>query len=295
LLTARSFQPCGVDAVLGVRGVLFKIGHKLIDLDRLEAEDRDVKTLRFQQGGQFRDFDRKALTIPARVLRDLVVSNRKGALSRRRKSGQHDDRHCRQAEELCRLVAALAGDECPVFSDQQGVGEAERHDAVGDLADLLAGMGPGITPIELDLIDRERLHPHGRALELATSRATGVAWNALPLRTLSAIRLLLAARVNSHVHSPKPVDMASAVFAPALRRPPPVQNHFELQFGALSLACALAIAIGAPSFTNGGPSPGIRANDPMGPPELHALQLACAQEFIHSAPTHRAAGQFDRW
>ena len=79
--------------------------------------------------------------------------------------------------------------------------------------------------------------------------------------------------------------MASAVFAPALRRPPPVQNHFELQFGALSLACALAIAIGAPSFTNGGPSPGIRANDPMGPPELHAPQLACAQEFIHSAPT----------
>jgi hypothetical protein len=26
-------------------------------------------------------------------------------------------------------------------------------------------------------------------------------------------------------------------------------------------------------------------NNPMGPPELHALQLACAQEFVHSTPT----------
>ena len=26
-------------------------------------------------------------------------------------------------------------------------------------------------------------------------------------------------------------------------------------------------------------------NDPMGPPELHTLQLAGAQEFVHSAPT----------
>jgi hypothetical protein len=27
-------------------------------------------------------------------------------------------------------------------------------------------------------------------------------------------------------------------------------------------------------------------NDPMGPPELHTLQLACAQQFIDGAPTH---------
>ena len=91
-------QPLGLDAVLRVGGIIFKIGHKLIDLDRLEAEDRDIKALRFQQPGQLRYFDRKALTIPARVLRNLVVSNRKGALSRRRKSRQHDDRHFRQAE-----------------------------------------------------------------------------------------------------------------------------------------------------------------------------------------------------
>jgi hypothetical protein len=54
---------------------------------------------------------------------------------------------------LCCLVAALARDERPVLGDQQWVGEAERHDAVGDLADLLGGMGPGITLIEFDLTD----------------------------------------------------------------------------------------------------------------------------------------------
>jgi hypothetical protein len=205
-------QPRGGNTVLRVSAVFLKIGYKLIDLDPLEAQDRDIKALRFQQGGQIRYFDRQALTIPAGILRNLVVSNCERALSRRRKSRQHDDRHFRQAEQLCRLVAALAGDECPVFSDQQWVGEAERDDAVGDLADLLAGMGPGITPIKLDLIDRQRLHPHGRALEIAARHATGVA-SARPLRSLSAIRP--PTRVNSHARSPKPVDVASAVFAPA--------------------------------------------------------------------------------
>jgi hypothetical protein len=80
----RFLQPLGIDAVLRIGGIIFKIGHKLIDLDRLEAEDRDIKALRFQQPGQLRYFDRKPLAIPARVLRNPVVSNRKGALSRRR-------------------------------------------------------------------------------------------------------------------------------------------------------------------------------------------------------------------
>src|SRR4029450_12990259 len=97
---------------------------------------------------------------------------------------------------------------------QQWVGEAERHNAVCDLADLLAGMRPGVAPIELDLINRKRLHPHGRAFELARRRASGVAWHALPLRSLSKIRPPLAACVNSHVHPHEPIE--SAVCGPAL-------------------------------------------------------------------------------
>ena len=189
-------QPRGVNAILGIGGVRFKIGHKLVDLDWLEAEDRDIKALRFQQPGQLRYFDRKALTIPARVLGNLVVSNCKRALSRRRKARQHDDRHLRDAEALRCPVAALAGEERPIFSHQQWVGEAECGDAVCDLTDLLVGMGPGITPIDLDLIDRQRLHLHIRGLELAAWR--GVAWHALPLRSLSAIGPPPPAWVNSH-------------------------------------------------------------------------------------------------
>jgi hypothetical protein len=186
-------QPFGFDAVLRVGGINFKISHKLIDLDRLEAEDRDIKTLRFQRPGQLRYFDRKTLAIPARVLRNPVVSNRKGAPSRRRKSRQHDHRYLREAEELCCPVAALAGDECPIFSHQQWVDEAEGDDAVCELANLLGGVGPGVTPVELDLIDRQRLHPHIHRLELAC--------HALPRRSGSAIRLPPRPRVNSHVHS----------------------------------------------------------------------------------------------
>src|SRR4029077_14570452 len=137
--------PIGVDPVLRVGRVRFKIGLKLMDLERLEAEDRDFESLRFQQSGQLRYFDRKALTIPARVVCNLVISDRKGAASRRRKSYQYDHRHFRQVEELCCLVAALARDEFPIFSNQQRVREAERDDAVCDLADLLAGMGLAIT------------------------------------------------------------------------------------------------------------------------------------------------------
>ena len=44
---------------------------------------------------------------------NLIVSNRKGAPSRRRKSRQYDHRHFRQAEELRCLVAALARNEVP--------------------------------------------------------------------------------------------------------------------------------------------------------------------------------------
>jgi hypothetical protein len=111
-----------------------------------------------------------------------------------------------------------------VFSHQQWAGEAERHDAVGDLADLLGGMGSGITLIELDLSDRQRLHPHGRALELATGRATRVACHALPLRSFSAIWPPPPAPVNSHAQPHEPVDMESAVLwaGPACGRTQPV-------------------------------------------------------------------------
>src|SRR5262245_64480244 len=55
----RVLQPLGVDTVLRIGSVRFKIGHKLIDLGRLEAEDRDIKAFCFQQPGQLRYFYRE--------------------------------------------------------------------------------------------------------------------------------------------------------------------------------------------------------------------------------------------
>jgi hypothetical protein len=60
------------------------------------------------------------------------------------------------------------------------VGEADCDDAVCDLADLLGGMGPAIMPVDLNMINRQRLHPQIRGPELGAKSAT--AWHALPLR-----------------------------------------------------------------------------------------------------------------
>src|SRR2546430_267615 len=92
-------------------------------------------------------------------------------------------------------VAALAGDECPVFRHQQWIGEAERDDAVCDLADLLRGMGSGITPIDLDMTDRQRLHPHIRGSQLGSRSAA--AGHTLPLRNPS---FTPPVRLNCHAH-----------------------------------------------------------------------------------------------
>ena len=73
-------------------------------------------------------------------------------------------------------------------------------------------MGLGITRIELDLADRQRLHPHIRGPELGARSATG--WHALPLRSWSAISPPLPARVNSHLHPPEPVEVESAFDRP---------------------------------------------------------------------------------
>ena len=76
-------------------------------------------------------------------------------------------------------------------------------------------MGLRITRVELDLTDRQRLHPHIRGPELGARSAT--ASHALPLRNLLAITP--PARVNSHAHPREPLDMEFAVVGqPACRR-----------------------------------------------------------------------------
>jgi hypothetical protein len=50
----------------------------------------------------------------------------------------------------------MAGNDLAVLSDQNRIGEAEMSDAVGDLPDLLLGMGSGIAGMRPQARDRHR-------------------------------------------------------------------------------------------------------------------------------------------
>jgi hypothetical protein len=69
---------------------------------------------------------------------------------------QPDRRDAVQAEQLCGLDPAMAGDDLAVLSDQNRIGEAELPDAVGDLPDLFLGMGSGIAGMRPQARDRDR-------------------------------------------------------------------------------------------------------------------------------------------
>ena len=62
-----------------------------------------------------------------------------------------DGWHLGHAEQLCCLDAAVAGDDDVVLVDEDGVVEAERRDAVGDLADLPARMRARVARVGLQI------------------------------------------------------------------------------------------------------------------------------------------------
>jgi hypothetical protein len=89
----------------------------------------------------------------------LVVRDHIRPLFGRRHCLDANAGHCPQAEELRRLHPAVAGEDCVLNVDQHWAGEAEGPDAVGDLPDLLSGVGarvarPGPETGGVDLLDR---------------------------------------------------------------------------------------------------------------------------------------------
>src|SRR5271156_5512418 len=70
-----------------------------------------------------------------------------------------DDRDFGAAKELCRLKAAVAGDDLLVPVDQDWRIKAKSFDAPGDRADLLATMLARIQWVGLELIEREQFEP----------------------------------------------------------------------------------------------------------------------------------------
>jgi hypothetical protein len=71
----RQGKPARGGAVRRVGRALLKVTEKLIDLHRLEAGDGDVEVLANQELGEFGNFDRQPLPIPAGVLAEFVISN----------------------------------------------------------------------------------------------------------------------------------------------------------------------------------------------------------------------------
>jgi hypothetical protein len=70
---------------------------------------------------------------------------------------QADDGHGLEPELLGRLQAGVARDDAISLVDQDRIDEAELLDAVGDLLDLLLGMGTGIARIRLEIRDGDML------------------------------------------------------------------------------------------------------------------------------------------
>jgi len=62
----------------------------------------------------------------------------------------------------------MAGENCIVIVNQERVGEAKLPDAVGDLPDLLPGMGSGIAGMRPQARDRHGFN--SRSLDCVTRR-----------------------------------------------------------------------------------------------------------------------------
>src|SRR5207248_165498 len=105
--------------------------------------------------------DRQQLTFPAGVEGELIVGQYIGAPLSRVQMSQAHRRDTVQAEQLCRLDPAMAGDDRTVLSDQNRVVESELPDALGDLPDLFLGMGSGIAGMRPQARHGHRFYRHG--------------------------------------------------------------------------------------------------------------------------------------
>ena len=74
----------------------------------------------------------------------FVVGQHIGPFLIRRHGLQANTGDSLHTKELCRLDTAMAGEDPVLIVDQDRIGEAEGLDTLGDLADLLSGMGPRI-------------------------------------------------------------------------------------------------------------------------------------------------------
>ena len=128
-----------------------------IDFGKGEARDLNVE-VDIDKGLQF---DREQSAIPAGVQASLLSAMHVSSALRRIEVGQPNRRDALQAHEPGCLDSAMAGDDLVIIADQHRIGEAELLNAIGNLPDLLLGMGTRIPCIGSQACDRQRFNDHG--------------------------------------------------------------------------------------------------------------------------------------
>ena len=99
-----------------------------------------------------------SIAVPPGIEGKLVVGDDIGPPLRRIKVGEAQRRDALHPEQLGGFHPAVPGDDLVVIADQHRIREAEPVNAVGDLPDLLLGVGAGIAQIRLQAPDSHGLN-----------------------------------------------------------------------------------------------------------------------------------------
>jgi hypothetical protein len=141
-----------------VRGALMSLLENDVDLGGGEAGELDVE-LDVDEALQL---DRQQIPVPAGIERELIVGQYVGTSLRRIEVGEAHGGDAFQAQQPGGLDPAVTRDDLAIPSDQHRVGKTKPANTLGNLPDLLPGMGPGITRIRPQATGVGRFDSSGR-------------------------------------------------------------------------------------------------------------------------------------
>jgi hypothetical protein len=102
----------------------------------------------------------KDFAIPAGIRRDLVVSKGKRTLLGIAQAGHHDDGNLFKPKLLGREIPANSRDDIAMFIDQNRTGPTKGDHTVGNLIDLLFGMGSRVSGRRFEVSKGFTSEPH---------------------------------------------------------------------------------------------------------------------------------------
>jgi len=141
----RPAVPCR-NLVGRVGSVVGEIQQDRIHVARLETGDAELKPDLGQSDLQFLKLDGQQLAVPSGLFCKSVVGQHVSAdffLAEVRKS---DDRKAFETEKLGGGKSPMTCDDPALIVDNQGIDHAEPQHRVGDLPNLLLGVGAGVPP-----------------------------------------------------------------------------------------------------------------------------------------------------